>query len=97
MTWTIEPSELLSKKNDVSDAVARFYDGFAHFLDTDLTLEEILPFYVGNMTYYPRLFSSGLARSIRGTIVLGGQGHTRCSDWQLLLPGLERALLVRNG
>ena len=97
MTWTIEPSELLSKKNDVSDAVARFYDGFAHFLDTDLTLEEILPFYVGDMTYYPRLFSSGLARSIRGTIVLGGQGHTRCSDWQLLLPGLERALLVRNG
>ena len=97
MTWTIEPSELLSKKNDVSDAVARFYDGFAHFLDTDLTLEEILPFYVGNMTYYPRLFSSGLARSIRGTIVLGGQGHTRCSDWQLLLPGLEHALLVRNG
>ena len=97
MTWTIKPSELLSKKNDVSDAIARFYDGFADILDADLMLEEILPFYVGNMTYYPRLFSSGLARSIRGTIVLGGQGHTRCSDWQLLLPGLERALLVRNG
>ena len=32
MTWTIEPSELLSKKNDVSDAIAQFYDGFADIL-----------------------------------------------------------------
>ena len=96
MTWTITPSELLSEDNDVSNAVARFYDGFAHMLDTDLTLEEILPFYVGKLTYYPRLFSSALARSIRGAVILGDQTNIRCSEWQMLLPRLERVMLVRK-
>ena len=32
MTWTIEPSDLLADDNPVSDAVARFYDGFAEML-----------------------------------------------------------------
>jgi len=96
MTWTIEPSELLSEVNPVSEAVARFYDGFAHMLDTDLTLEEILPFYVGRMVYYPRLFSSALARSIRGAVTLGDQTNIRCKDWQVLLPRLERVLLTRK-
>ena len=34
MTWTIEPSALLGEDNAVSGAVARFYDAFAHMLDT---------------------------------------------------------------
>ena len=93
MTWTIEPSELLGEENEVSDAVARFYDGFRHMLDTDLTLEEILPFYAGKMTYYPRLYASAVSRSIRGAVTLGDQQSIPCKDWQLLLPRLERMLL----
>lgn len=93
MTWTIEPSELLAEENAVSIAVARFYAGFAHMLDTDLTLEEILPFYAGRMAYYPRLFASALSRSIRGAVTLGDQAGVRCRDWQMLLPRLERMLL----
>lgn len=94
MTWTIAPSELLAEENDVSDAVARFYDGFTHLLDTDLTLEEILPFYAGRMHYYPRLYASALSRSIRGAVTLGGQNGIECRNWQLLLPRLETVLLT---
>jgi len=96
MTWTIEPSGLLMEDNPVTDAVGRFYDAFNEMLDTDLTLEEILPFYAGKMHYYPRLYASALSRSIRGAVILGGQRSIRCKEWQLMLPKLERVLLPRN-
>lgn len=96
MTWTITPSDLLAEDSSVSDAVGRFYDAFANNLDTDLTLEEILPFYVGRMPYYQRLYANALSRSIRSVITLGEQKSTKCRDWQLLLPRLEQVLLLDN-
>jgi len=93
MTWTIAPSDLLAEDNPVSDAVGRFYDGFAETMDTNLTLEEILPFYVGSMPYYQRLYASALSRSIRGAMTLGDQTSIRCKDWRTLLPRLERVML----
>jgi hypothetical protein len=96
MTWTIDPSELLSEDNAVSRAVGQFYDAFAESLDTDLTLEEILPFYVGKMPYYQRLYASALSRSIRSAVTLGDQRSTKCRDWQAALPGLERLFLAHS-
>jgi hypothetical protein len=97
MTWTIEPSDNLAADGPVSEAVARFYDAFAETLDTDLTLEEILPFYVGRMPYYQRLYANALSRSIRGTVTLGDQRELRARDWRLLLPRFDTALLAHAG
>lgn len=96
MTWTIEPSGLLAEENDVSDAVRRFYNAFAHSLDSDLTLEEILPFYVGKMPYYQRLHASALSRSIRAAVILGDQTRTPCREWRRLLPRVENVLLAHG-
>jgi len=96
MTWTIEPSENLASDGPVPEAVARFYDAFAQTLDTDLTLEEILPFYVGRMPYYQRLYANALSRSIRGTVTLGDQRDLRSRDWRLLLPKFDTALLAHS-
>ena len=96
MTWTIKPSEMLGKDNEVSDAIGRFYDAFAETLDSDRTLEEILPFYVREMPYYQRLYASALSRSVRGTVTIGGQRSIRCRDWQMLLPRLDRVLLINK-
>ena len=93
MTWTISPSDLLREHNPVSDAVGRFYDAFADTLDTDLTLEQVLPFYIGSMPYYQRLYASALSRSIRGTVSLGENNTGSCRDWKKLLPRLETVLL----
>jgi hypothetical protein len=93
MTWTIAPSKLLAGEHPVSEAVARFYDGFAEAMDTNLPLEALLPFYVGRMTYYPRLYASALSRSIRVAVTLGDQTSVSCRDWRRLLPRLERLLL----
>ena len=71
MTWTISPSELLADNNTVSDSIDRFYDAFAEMLNTDLTLEEILPFYVRRLPYYQRLYASALSRSMRAAVTLG--------------------------
>ena len=96
MTWTITPSDLLGKNNAVSDAIGRFYDAFAETLDTDRTLEDILPFYVGRMPYYQRLYANALSRSIRGAVAIGHQASIGCRDWQVLLPQLDRVLLLHQ-
>ena len=93
MTWTLNPSALLKDKGPVADAMARFYEAFAEKLDTDLTLEEILPFYVGTMPYYQRLFASAMSRSFRAGVILGDQTGTSCRDWQALLPRRGNSLL----
>lgn len=93
MTWTIAPSDRLTEAHPAAHAISRFYDAFAETLNTDLTLEEILPFYVGKMPYYQRLFANALSRSIRGTVTLGDQRSMKCKDWQLILPRLDKVLL----
>jgi len=94
MTWTIIPSEVLAENTPVSDAIGRFYDAFAEMLDTDLTLEEILPFYVGKLRYYQRLYASALSRSIRAAVILGDQTSTSCREWYVLLPQSKIGLLA---
>ncbi len=96
MTWTIIPSEQLSEDSAVTDAIGRFYDAFAEMLNTDLTLEEILPFYVRKLPYYQRLFASALSRSVRAAVILGDQGSTSCRHWRVLLP-LQRKVLLAQG
>ena len=94
MTWTIAPSDLLAERTAVSDAIGRFYDAFAETLDTDLTLEEILPFYVSKLPYYQRLYAGALGRSVRAAVTLGHQTSTSCRQWCTLLPHRGNALLA---
>jgi hypothetical protein len=91
MTWTIDPSEKLREENELSKAVGRFYDAFAEMFDVECTIEEILPFYVGKMHYYPRLYANALSRSIRATVTLGDQRTMKCRDWRAAMPTLEYA------
>ena len=96
MTWTIAPSELLGEENAVTEAVGRFYDAFAESLDTDMTIEDILPFYAGSLRYYQRLYASALSRSIRAAVTIGGQRSASCREWRLALPRLERVMLTKK-
>ena len=96
MTWTIAPSPLLSEDGPVSDAIHRFYEGFARMLDTDLALEEVLPFYADKIPYYRRLQANAVSRSLRTTLQLGDQGSTSCRYWHALLPGLTSELLTHR-
>jgi hypothetical protein len=92
MTWTIEPSEQLQQPGPLSEAVATFFDAFASTFDTDLTLEEILPFYAHRMPYWQRLHASGLSRSIRAAVILGDQRGIKAREWQLALPASKQVL-----
>lgn len=94
MTWTIMPADTLAEDSPVTDAMGRFYDAFAETLDTDLPLEEILPFYVGSFHYYQRLYANALSRSMRATVTLGDQGSTPCRQWVALLPKQHNGLLT---
>jgi hypothetical protein len=97
MTWTIDPSGRLREDTPAANAVRRFYAGFAAMLDTDLTLEEILPNYVGHLPYYQRLHASALSRSLRVSLARGSQASTSCRQWRMHLPRREHALLARCG
>jgi len=94
MTWTIAPSALLAEDNPVSDAVGRHYDAFAEMLNFDLTLEQILPFYVGRLPYYQRLYANALSRSMRTAVMLGDQTSISCRQWHALLPQQKNRLLA---
>ena len=96
MTWTITPSELLAEENAVSEATGRFYDAFAESLDTDLTLQEILPFHISKLGYYPRLYASALSRSIRRSVNMSALVSNNCRDWQKLMPQLGGAFLLHK-
>lgn len=96
MTWTIAPSTRLAENNPVADAMRDFHAAFVEMLDTDLTLEQILPFYVDKLPYYQRLYASALSRSVYSSVVLGEQTATSCREWRILasparnyLPGLD--------
>ena len=93
MTWTIGPSDQLGENNSVSEAMGRFYDAFAETLDTDLALEEILPFYVAKIPYYQRLYANALSRSMQVAVKLGDQTSTSCRQWYMQLPKLNDGLL----
>ena len=95
MTWTIEPSEWLGDHGPLTNALGRFFDGFVEMLDTDLTLEEILPYHVGGLPYFPRLYANALSRSLRTAVNLGDQAATRCRQWSKELPRMESELLAR--
>lgn len=96
MTWTIAPSERLAENGAVRDAMWRFYRGFADMLNTDLTLEEILPFYVGELSYYQRLYASALSRSVSTAVQRGNQAARSSRNWSQQLPVATHALLAAN-
>ena len=96
MTWTIDPSDRLAEDNPVSTAVGRFYDAFVGKLETDDSLEEVLPSYVGRLPYFQRLYASALGRSLRATITLGDQAATSSRQWLQLFPKPQHALPNRT-
>lgn len=93
MTWTIEPSDNLANQGYVADGVRRFYKAFADTLDTDLPLEEVLPFYVAHMPYYQRLYASAMSRSVRATVSMTDKAPRSCRDWRAALPKVDQVLL----
>ena len=97
MTWTIVPSQRLVEDSPVSGAIRRFFTAFAEMLNTDLTLEEILPFYANGLPYYQRLYASALSRSLSAAVTLGNQASIGCQQWRKQFLNAENVLLVSCG
>lgn len=95
-TWTIMPSEQLASDTPVARAVGRFYEAFATALDSDGVLEDILPFYAGDLSYHQRLNANALSRSIRASVTLGDQREIPIREWRLALPEAAGPLLLRK-
>jgi hypothetical protein len=97
MTWTIVPSDRLSENSALFAEIRRFAEAFVGMFDTDLTLEEILPFYAGRLPYYQRLHASALSRSVRAAVTRGDQASIRGRQWLSKLPRPEYELLAHSG
>lgn len=72
MTWLLEAAEDLAEYPAVVQALERHVEAFVASLDTDGPLVDRLPFHVAELPFYPRLFASALARSLRSTLHCGG-------------------------
>ncbi len=97
MTWTMNPSEGLSEKPQILQALADFHGGFVAKLASDEPLEQTLPVYVAEFRYYQRLYASALTRSLRFSMTVGGQLSIKSSHWLDQLPTRSLQLLDGNG
>lgn len=95
-TWSIDPSDNLGRPGPVADALAEVYAGFLDRLQKKAPLEQELPFYEGRLPYYQRLFAAALSRSLRGSLIVGGQTGRSSEAWLSALPKDARRLLVRS-
>lgn len=82
MTWYLVSAEDLAAHPRVLQALERHMEGFIDALESDIPLVDNLPFHVAELSFYPRLFASALARSLRNTLEQGGL--TRASGRKLL-------------
>jgi hypothetical protein len=94
MTWTISPSSQLADSAQLQGALRQFYRGFADMLNTDHALEELLPFYVAGLSYYPRLLANALSRSVSATVVRTERTALGGREWCRYLPRHGQALLA---
>lgn len=85
MTWAIMPSDELSKNDRGLEAINRYYDAFVTKLDTNLAIEELLPFYVAKLPYYQRLYASALSRSLYMSLTLSNYKSITCRRWHEIL------------
>lgn len=72
MTWSLTAAEDLAESPHVVDALRQHMDGFLAALDTEVPLADTLPFYVSELSFYPRLLASALARSLRSNLQFSG-------------------------
>ena len=84
MTWKIDPSSRLSENSHASEAIRQYYDAFLGMLDTNSALEKILPFHLGKLPYYQRLYASALSRSLYISLLLGDQTAISGRQWYKL-------------
>lgn len=91
-TWTIRLADDLADKPQVLAAVETAYGAFSAMLDHDGTLEDILPFFAGNLRYYQRLNANALGNSIKATLTLGDQRAIPMREWLPALPHLDHVL-----
>lgn len=96
MTWTMNPSEDLSNRQAVLEAMADFHDAFVEKMDSDEPLEQTLPVYVAKLPYYQRLYASALTRSLRFSMTVGGQLSIKSNQWLEQLPARPLQLLGSN-
>jgi hypothetical protein len=82
MTWSIAPSKELTESSSVTQAIRQYLAAFSEMLNTNLTLEEILPFHVSSLSYYQRLYASALSRSVCVALARGEQTAISCQDWR---------------
>ena len=96
MTWTLNPTANLAGRESAMAALGTFHDAFVEKLTTASPLEEMLPVYVARFPYYQRLFASALTRSLKSSMIIGGQLSIECTHWLEQLPQRPLQLLDSN-
>ncbi len=96
-TWTIAPSDNIGGNNVVEDRLAAFYEGFVDKLRSKRVLEDDMPLYEPGLPYYQRLFAAALSRSLKGSLIRGGQLGRSGEAWLASMPrDADRVLLGRS-
>ena len=85
ITWTLNLDASAVRDSVLMSLIAHRRAEFEKVLKSSKTIDEILPFYLGTLPFYQRVFASGLAASLHLSLVKSGhQGLTYRQAKQLL-------------
>ncbi len=91
LTWKTQLAERNERSPEVNELLENHYQGFYRHLDQDTGLTDILPTYIAELGYYPRLYSSAMSKSLSISLEHGQQCKLKAKD---LLAQLPKALLL---
>lgn len=70
MSWCIEPKNFWYKDIEFLKTINQLKNAFIGLIADDLPLIKKLPFYLGHLSYYQRLYANSLARSLQKSLEL---------------------------
>ena len=72
ITWTLNIDVVASQDPILMNLIAQRQKEFEQILKARQTLDEVLPFYLDSLPFYQRVFASGLAASLRTSMIKSG-------------------------
>ena len=81
MTWTIDVIEDIEQQPELQAALRTFQQRLTEHLDSDIPIEQQLPFYEASLPFYARLSATGLAKSLSASFAAHGMLQQASRKW----------------
>lgn len=91
LTWQLRFNDEIKQQNQTQQFLQRFYKGFIHFMDQDIAIDKLLPYYSANLSFFPRVYAHAMAKTIRGSLIAEDRLQLPGRHWLPTLQALTQS------